>query len=49
MMVMKLKLKAIMACGRDVYFDYQLIDALTGKILVDRVRDKTNNKSGDEE
>ena len=29
--------------------DYQLIDALTGKILVDRVCDKTNSKSSDEE
>lgn len=44
-----MRLKAIMACGRDVYFDYQLIDARTGKILVDRVCDKTNSKSGDEE
>ena len=44
-----MKLKAIMACGRDVYFDYQLIDDRTGKILVDRVCDKTNSKSGDEE
>lgn len=44
-----MKLEAIMACGRDVYFDYQLIDALTGKTLVDRVCDKTNIKSGDEE
>lgn len=33
-----MKLKTIMACGRDVYFDYQLIDDRTGKILVDRVR-----------
>lgn len=49
MVVIKLKLKTIMACGRDVYFDYQLIDARTGKILVDRVCDKTNSKSGDEE
>lgn len=49
MVLVKMKLKAIMACGRDVYFDYQLIDALTGKTLVDRVCDKTNIKSGDEE
>ena len=40
-----MKLKTIMACGRDVYFDYQLIDDRTGKILVDRVCDKTNRKS----
>ena len=46
---MKMKLKTIMACGRDVYFDYQLIDACTGKTLIDRVCDKTNIKSGDEE
>lgn len=32
-----------------MYFDYQLIDARTGKILVDRVCDKTNSKSCDEE
>lgn len=32
-----------------MYFDYQLIDARTGKILVDRVCDKTNSKSGGEE
>lgn len=49
MMVMKMKLKTIMACGRDVYFDYQLIDAHTEKTLVDRVCDKTNSKSGEEE
>lgn len=44
-----MELKTIMACGRDVYFDYQLIDAHTGKTLVDRVCDKTNNKSGEDE
>lgn len=49
MVVIKLKLKTIMACGRDVYFDYQLIDAYTGETLVYRVCDKTNSKSGEEE
>jgi hypothetical protein len=49
MVVMKMKLKTIMACGRDVYFDYQLINANTGETLVDRVCDKTNRKSGEEE
>ena len=44
-----MKLKTIMACGRDVYFDYQLINAYTGETLVDRVCDKTNSKSGEEE
>lgn len=43
-----MKLKTIMACGRDVYFDYQLINAHTGETLVDRVCDKTNSKSGEE-
>lgn len=49
MVVVKMKLKTIMACGRDVYFDYQLINAHTGETLVDRVCDKTNSKSGEEE
>lgn len=49
MVVIKLKLKTIMACGRDVYFDYQLIDDHTGETLVDRVCDKTNSKSSEEE
>ena len=31
------------------YFDYQLINAHTGETLVDRVCDKTNSKSGEEE
>lgn len=40
-----MKLETIVSCRTDIYFDYQLIDAMTGKILVDRVYDKTYKKS----
>lgn len=41
-----MKLETIISCRADIYFDYQLIDVATGKILVDRVCDKTYKKSG---
>lgn len=44
-----MKLKTIVSCRTDIYFDYQLIDAMTGKILVDRVYDKTYKKSNKKE
>ena len=40
-----MKLETIISCRTDIYFDYQLIDAATGKILVDRVYDKAYEKS----
>lgn len=45
----KLKLETIISCRTDIYFDYQLIDAATGEILVDRVYDRTYKKSNKEE
>lgn len=44
-----MKLETIVSCRTDIYFDYQLIDAITGKILVDRVYDKTYKKSNKKE
>jgi hypothetical protein len=44
-----LKLETIISSRTDIYFDYQLIDAMTGKILVDRVYDKTYKKSNKKE
>lgn len=44
-----MKLETIISCRTDIYFDYQLIDAMTGKILVDRVYDKTYKKSNKKE
>ena len=44
-----MKLETIISCRTDIYFDYQLIDAATGKILVDRVYDKAYEKSNKEE
>lgn len=44
-----MKLETIVSCRIDIYFDYQLIDAMTGKILVDRVYDKTYKKSNKKE
>lgn len=44
-----MKLETIISCRTDIYFDYQLIDAMTGKILVDRVDDKTYKKSNKKE
>lgn len=44
-----MKLETIVSCKTDIYFDYQLIDAMTGKILVDRVYDKTYKKSNKKE
>lgn len=44
-----MKLETIVNCRTDIYFDYQLIDAMTGKILVDRVYDKTYKKSNKKE
>ena len=44
-----MKLETIVSCRTDIYFDYQLIDAMTGKILVDRVYDKTYMKSNKKE
>jgi len=44
-----LKLETIVSCRTDIYFDYQLIDAMTGKILIDRVYDKTYKKSNKKE
>lgn len=44
-----MKLETIVSCRTDIYFDYQLIDAMTGKILVDRVYDKTYKKSNKKE
>lgn len=44
-----MKLETIISCRTDIYFDYQLIDAITGKILVDRVYDKTYKKSNKKE
>ena len=35
-----MKLETIVSCRTDIYFDYQLIDVATEKILVDRVYDK---------
>ena len=32
-----MKLETIISCRTDIYFDYQLIDAATGKKLLDRV------------
>ena len=44
-----MKLETIVSCRTDIYFDYQLIDAMTGKILIDRVYDKTYKKSNKKE
>lgn len=44
-----MKLETIVSCRTDIYFDYQLIDAMTGKILVDRVYDKTYKNSNKKE
>lgn len=44
-----MKLETIVSCRTDIYFDYQLIDAMSGKILVDRVYDKTYKKSNKKE
>lgn len=44
-----MKLETIISSRTDIYFDYQLIDAMTGKILVDRVYDKAYEKSNKEE
>ena len=44
-----MKLETIVSCRTDIYFDYQLVDAMTGKILVDRVYDKTYKKSNKKE
>lgn len=44
-----MKLETMVSCRTDIYFDYQLIDAMTGKILVDRVYDKTYKKSNKKE
>ncbi len=44
-----MKLETIISCGMDIYFDYQLVDAITGKMLVDRVCDKTYKKSNKKE
>lgn len=44
-----MKLETIISSRTDIYFDYQLIDAMTGKILVDRVYDKTYKKSNKKE
>ena len=44
-----MKPETIISCRTDIYFDYQLIDAMTGKILVDRVYDKTYKKSNKKE
>lgn len=44
-----MKLETVVSCRTDIYFDYQLIDAMTGKILVDRVYDKTYKKSNKKE
>lgn len=44
-----MKLETIISSRTDIYFDYQLIDAITGKILVDRVYDKTYKKSNKKE
>lgn len=44
-----MKLETIISCRADIYFDYQLIDAATGEILVDRVYDRTYKKSNKEE
>ena len=44
-----MKLETIISCRTDIYFDYQLIDAMTGKMLVDRVYDKTYKKSNKKE
>lgn len=44
-----MKLETIISCRTDIYFDYQLIDAMTGKILLDRVYDKTYKKSNKKE
>lgn len=44
-----MKLETIVSCRTDIYFDYQLIDAMTEKILVDRVYDKTYKKSNKKE
>lgn len=44
-----MKLETIISCRTDIYFDYQLIDAATRKILVDRVYDKVYKKSNKEE
>lgn len=44
-----MKLETIISYRTDIYFDYQLIDAMTGKILVDRVYDKTYKKSNKKE
>lgn len=40
-----MKLETIISCRTDIYFDYQLIDVATEKILVDRVYDKAYEKS----
>lgn len=44
-----MKLETIISCRTDIYFDYQLIDVATKKILVDRVYDKAYEKSNKEE
>ena len=44
-----MKLETIISCRTDIYFDYQLIDVATEKILVDRVYDKAYEKSNKEE
>ena len=44
-----MKLETIISCRTDIYFDYQLVDATTGKILVNRVYDRTCKKSNEEE
>lgn len=44
-----MKLETIVSCRTDIYFDYQLIDVATEKILVDRVYDKAYEKSNKEE
>lgn len=44
-----MKLETIISCRTDIYFDYQLIDVATGKILVDRIYDKAYEKSNKEE
>ena len=44
-----MKLETIVSCRTYIYFDYQLIDVATEKILVDRVYDKAYEKSNKEE
>lgn len=44
-----MKLETIISCRTDIYFDYQLIDVATEKILVDRVYDKAYEKSNKKE